>query len=135
MSDWRPIICIDFDGVIHAYSKGWNGGKIYDDIVPGFIEWADEALELFELVIYSSRSKEPTARHEMQEWLKRHIDKAYERNTALALSISDFEFAYEKPPAFLTIDDRAICFSGDWASLDPEKLRAFKPWNMKTHKN
>jgi hypothetical protein len=47
------------------------------------------------------------------------------------LAITDFVFAFEKPAAFLTIDDRAICFGGEWATLDPEELLKFKPWNQK----
>jgi len=28
-------IAVDFDGVIHKYSKGWHNGQIYDGPVPG----------------------------------------------------------------------------------------------------
>lgn len=45
------------------------------------------------------------------------------------ISYLDFEFASQKPPAFLTIDDRAICFMGDWTALDPAQLTQFMPWN------
>ena len=34
-------IAVDFDGVIHRYSKGWHDGTIYDEPVEG----AREALE------------------------------------------------------------------------------------------
>lgn len=38
----------------------------------------------------------------------------------------DITFPLEKPPAFLTLDDRALTFTGTWPSI--EELRAFKPW-------
>lgn len=127
----KMSICIDFDGVVHDYMDGWKDGEIYGRVVGGFIEWADIAREHFTLVIYSSRSKTTDGIAAMRVWLHKQIEEAHQENTGLALSISDFEFASQKPPAWLTIDDRAVCFGGDW--LDPalsvEQIKAFKPWN------
>lgn len=126
----RPILCIDFDGVIHRYSRGWQGGEIYDDATPGFFEWAIQAAEYFELVIYSSRSKTKEGRDSMQEWLDWQAgawrrDGGPERWSA---KVPVFTFAHEKPPAFLTIDDRALTFNGNWSDFAPSFLADFRPW-------
>ena len=142
MSETRkPIICIDFDGVIHDYREGWKDGSIYGKVVPGFLAWAEYARDFFTLVIYSSRSKSDEGRAAMYEWLVRQIHETYETGYRGILTVSDFKFAHEKPPAFLTIDDRAICFGGDWYSpdLDHKRLLNFRPWNhpgvMRTLRN
>ena len=38
-------------------------------------------------------------------------------------------FSHEKPAAFLTIDDRALCFNGDWNQFEAKELLKFKAWN------
>ncbi len=128
----KPILCIDFDGVIHSYERGWQDGVIYGNVTSGFWEWAIEAAKLFRLVIYSSRSKSPEGVEAMQVWLDQQA-VAWLRETRKGVTGATdlagmFEFAHEKPPAFLTIDDRALTFTGRWEEFDPAVLLAFKPW-------
>lgn len=111
-------ICVDFDGVIHSYTSGWRGAEIIPDPpVPGAIDWlrsliADERLYV---MIYSSRSKEPGAIEAMRTWLQTN-----------GLDTNGLAFPVEKPGAFLTIDDRAICFRGKFPSK--EEIHNFKTW-------
>lgn len=129
----KPILCLDFDGVIHSYERGWQGGDIYGSVTPGFFEWVLEAQEYFRLVIYSSRSKEPAGLQAMQRWIENeNINWLIRMNDPGKANYEGFTFEYasEKPPAFLTIDDRALTFDGSWGALDPRLLLQFKPWNQ-----
>ncbi len=135
----KPIICIDFDGVIHSYDRGWQDGEIYGYAVPGFFEWAERAKEHFRLVIYSSRSKTEEGVIAMGKWI--HEQRRVWRITTGFQNDgpepTEFEITHEKPAAFLTIDDRAICFRGDWSAteLDPVVMRNFRPWNAPTERS
>jgi hypothetical protein len=132
----KPILCIDFDGVIHSYERGWQDGSIYGTATPGFFAWAIQACEMFQLVVYSSRSSSPEGITAMREWIGTQSVEAIERGEVPGSYEwpelwANLTFADKKPPAFLTIDDRCVRFMGDWGDLMPEQLRAFKPWNMK----
>lgn len=134
MTTKNPIICVDFDGVIHSYTSGWKGVDIIPDPpVPGAIEWimlhlpVPDAMGMSEeyrgpeVVIYSARSKEPKGIKAMKEWLILHgMHKAYFYDDIL-------KFPTQKPAAFLTLDDRAICFDGRFPTSS--EMLAFTPWN------
>jgi hypothetical protein len=121
----KLTICIDFDGVVHAYSKGWQDGSIYDAMVTGFTEWAALTKDTFKLVIYSSRSKTPEGIQAMKDWF------ATQWADEKRIGVNDLEFAHKKPAAYLTIDDRALKFDGNWSAAhwDANELLKFKPWN------
>jgi hypothetical protein len=133
----KLIICIDFDGVIHDYLKGWQDGSIYGNVTPGFFEWAIEARLHFKLVIYSSRSTTDDGIEAMKTWLRKHGDAWQDHGGDEGNAVMDvaswFEFASEKPPAFLTIDDRCIRFEGRWDGIDvdPVTLANYRTWSQK----
>lgn len=133
----KPIICIDFDGVIHSYERGWQGGEIYGTVIEGFFEWAAKSRDHFNLVIYSSRSKNYEGIMAMKYWLGGQLIQWKSapnfRDLTSPPYLDDFKFANEKPPAFLTIDDRALTFNGAWADpiYSPAALLSFKPWNVR----
>ena len=130
----KPILCLDFDGVIHDYLRGWQDGTIYGAPTPGFFDWAVHAHKYFTLVIYSSRSKTEEGREAMENWLRHFLitwrHESMSKGSNGARDELKFDFASEKPAAFLTIDDRAVTFTGRWDApfLNPAELVAFKPW-------
>jgi hypothetical protein len=112
---YKPILSLDFDGVIHWYRNGWKGiAVIDDDPVPGAKEFIENAQNYFTIVVFSSRSSSEAGIEAMQAWMEKH-------------GFPPVKFAKDKPKAFLTIDDRAIQFKGEW--FEPEELLGFKPWN------
>ena len=57
----------------------------------------------------------------MKRWLVKHgLHHGYIDEGVL-------KFPVKKPAAFLTIDDRAICFGGTFPTAD--EMMSFKPWN------
>lgn len=128
----KPILCLDFDGVIHSYSSGWKGANVVPDPpTPGAIAFLREAVKHFRVAIFSSRSNQDGGRQAMAEWLGYHVlNERLADDEDLAWA-SVIEWPTEKPPAMVTIDDRALTFTGNWNDFGVDMLKAFQPWNKK----
>lgn len=128
----KPILCLDFDGVIHSYSSGWQGAGVCNDPpVPGTDVYLYEAVKHFRVMIYSSRSKSLAGRHAMKAYMRKHfsIPTTFSPDHERDFLCDEIGYPWFKPSAFITIDDRALTFTGEWGDFVPAKLFAFKPWN------
>lgn len=141
MARFKKILSLDFDGVIHAYTSGWQGPDVIPDPpVPGalaFIRRFADALcdqpaspgrtarqGTWELAVFSSRSRYPHAIKAMKDWLARNgLEPDY---------LEIILFPSEKPLATLTIDDRCLCFDGTWPEL--AAVTGFQPWYRRRKK-
>lgn len=118
----KPILCLDFDGVIHSYKTGWKGESIISDPpVEGALEFMYDALHHFRVAIYSSRSSTPGGINAMQRWLEQYCREKWRAGWWL-----EVEWPTHKPSAFVTIDDRAILFEGKFPPIN--QLLDFKSW-------
>lgn len=120
----KKTIVFDFDGVIHQYSKGWQGlTNIYDEPVDGIKEVIQQLMKEYEVIVVSTRCTEIEGLRAVREWLQKY-------------NIQVTAIKKEKPPAFCYIDDRAICFEGNTTDL-LERIRNFKTYqeNTKQEKN
>lgn len=116
----RPILVLDFDGVLHSYASGWQGADVVaDPPVPGAAEFCREAVRHFRVFVVSSRNSQPGGLHAMTTWLHDH-------GFPDEMVLNDGT----KPAAFVTIDDRAITFEGRWPEIPT--LLAFRPWNERS---
>jgi hypothetical protein len=130
----KPILCLDFDGVIHSYSSGWKGADVIPDPpVPGALPFIVAAMKEFTVAIYSSRSGQPGGIKAMIEWLGYwSVDKTHGMPGDFDHGAwSSLRWPTEKPPAMVTLDDRALTFNGKWPSI--ESLQAFQPWNKREY--
>jgi len=125
----RRTLVLDFDGTISSYSSGWKGVAVCPDPpVAGAMEFIREAMQHFDVHIYSARSSSMEGRLAMYDWLLRHYREHFglEENDAM-WELTAIRWPLHKPYAFVSIDDRAIQFCGVWPSM--ETLKTFKPWN------
>jgi hypothetical protein len=131
MGKTKPILCLDFDGVLHSYTSGWQGAaNITDPPVEGAMRFIWDATDHFRVAIYSSRSGQKGGIRAMKEWLESYFRQYWAADHTTCLDkLSDIEWPTEKPAAFVTIDDRAIQFDGRWPDI--QSLLDFKPWNKR----
>jgi hypothetical protein len=125
----KKTLCIDFDGVLHSYTSGWQGAvNVPDEPVAGAMKFIWDATQHFRVCIFSSRSNQPGGIRAMQDWLRKHFMEYWGTHAVQADDkLAEIEWPTEKPPAFVSIDDRAITFTGVFPSIS--ELKGFKPWN------
>jgi Cft2 family RNA processing exonuclease len=145
-------IAIDFDGVIHKYSRGWQDGSIYDDEIASVFESIQELMKTYSVFILSTRNSRT-----IKKWIKQKTTEC----DYLPYELSGFEnppeYCYpkygftcqvipfwvkfwnkrnclgitnRKLPAHAYVDDRAIVFTGDWQKTKAD-INSFKPYNQK----
>ncbi len=125
----KPILCLDFDGVCHSYTSGWKGADVIPDLpVEELFEFILEADKRFSIHIYSTRSHEENGIEAMKGWFNKHfmvwaLVNSYSGPTVKSMLV----FPTKKPPAFVSLDDRVLTFTGEWPDVDA--LINFKPWN------
>jgi hypothetical protein len=108
----RAIVCVDFNGVLDSY-HGWRGPQHFDPPRPGARQFL-EALEArgYDVVIFTTRFPDDVWR-----WLDVH------RLRDLVRDVTD-----RKPAAHVFIDDRAVCFRGDFDRTLDEVDRFLAHW-------
>lgn len=114
----KPTVIFDFDGVIHSYTSGWKDVHIIPD--PPVVQIGDAIRELrkhYRVVVVSSRCATQAGIDAIKAWL---VEYEIEVDDIIA----------HKPPAIVTIDDRAITFDGNANEL-LRKIQTFRPWYQK----
>jgi hypothetical protein len=127
---FKPTIICEFDSVVNPYSRGWQGGDLYEDhVTPGFWTWLASTSEEFKVTIHTARFAKPGSMAAVLAWLK----ECYRRDHGAEARLPFIEFSAVKPPSLLTIDARCVRFDGDWSvpELSVEGIRAFKPWTQR----
>jgi beta-phosphoglucomutase-like phosphatase (HAD superfamily) len=94
----RPIVCVDLNGVLDAYT-GWKHANHWDAPRAGAQEFLRALTERgFDVVVFTTRHHA-----QVRPWLRQH---------GLLTYVS--AVTRKKPPAHVFVDDRAVCFRGDF---------------------
>ena len=121
MAKKKQTICIDFDGVLADYSKGFQGEDVFGDMIPN----ADIATETLKkngwtIIIYTTRPNTEALR----DWLKENkITYDYINENPDQPESS----AGCKLMADIYLDDRGMTFYGDWNEWTLERIAEFTP--------
>lgn len=117
----KKTICINFDGVIHDYSKGWQGVDVFNCAVPG-AAYCTEKLKQdgHTIIIYTTRNDTPALRKFLKD---NNISYDYINENPNQPKGSE----KGKLIADVYIDDRAVTFNGNWFGI-LKKINNFKTW-------
>lgn len=105
-------VCVDFDGVLAEYD-GWKGPEILGNPKVGAKEFLEEINSLGMVVIVLTTREVNMVR----SWL-------LENNLIHLVT----RITNQKPPALAYIDDRAICFNGDFGRVLWQLVRFMPYW-------
>jgi len=121
----QPILSVDFDGVIHSYASGWKGAAIVPDPpFPGAMDWLRLMTQHCQVRVFSSRSNMDGGIQAMLSAIEKWA--VLEHGEGGIGWVSRLDYPTIKPPARVSLDDRAICFTGQWPTL--KDIMDFKPW-------
>lgn len=116
-------ICIDIDGTIVHYTE-WIDSEHFGDIIKGAPEATHKLHdEGWYIIIYTTRADNEATK----DFLKAHnfyYDALNENPNQPNNAIGG------KPIADIYVDDRAICFNGNWEKTLKE-ISNFKPWEKR----
>ncbi len=124
-----PTIAIDFDGVIHKYSKGWQDGSIYDEPFEGVVSALMTLKRSFWVYIFTSRDVQ-----DVVNWMNSKLWGDGEmgfRTIAMPEGTrfwhgNEVAVSNRKLPAVYYIDDRGIRFDGSWKLVLEQIEKIFK---------
>lgn len=131
MTERKPIVCLDFDGVINSYASGWRGATVIPDpIVPGTVDWLVRAERAgLDLQVFSSRSHVEGGIEAMQQYLWRQFSQGHPAGiNPEEFVMRSIRWPRNKPAAFMSIDDRAARFEGDWTPFEPHHIVKSTTW-------
>jgi hypothetical protein len=130
MTKYKPIFCLDFDGVVHHYTTPFESPTIIPDPpVEGALAFMSLLLANdYDVQIYSVRSHERGGIRAMKDWLKKHAGAMWYPSPGQP-GLEDVKFPQRKPAMQLALDDRVLLFDGSFPDI--EFIKNFKPWNRK----
>ena len=110
-------ICVGLDGVIAQY-RGWKGPDHIGEPMPGVKHFLYELTKDYNIIIHTTRQYPG-----VWDWLLKHQLRDY--ITGITST---------KVPAVAYIDDKAVCFQGNFSEA-LTKIAFFSPWWKQTCSN
>ena len=107
----RPLVCVDLDGVLNMFDA-WVAPEYFHPPRPGAREFLRRLNESgFRVCIFTCR---------WWEWVQRWLEQ--NAMAEFVESVTD-----KKPPAAAYVDDRAVCFTGDYNETY-DRIMQFRPF-------